>query len=148
MPPKAQKKPSDGSILQGLRLLDVRLRKIYIEARDDIYESESKSLEEFSYDLLYSRGKKQEPYDFSVILSARIRGSAKKGNEPDFYADLEIEGLYSSEENVTKKNFQDMKKSIFIIHLWPYLRELIHNATMRAGLDALIIPPIGAIDDK
>lgn len=71
----------------------------------------------------------------TTMLTAEI---FKKEKTPPFTLKAIIEGIYKGEIKALK----EFSKIHAPAHIFPYLRELISNITIRAGIPPLILPPI------
>lgn len=79
----------------------------------------------------YSKDKKT----LTTLLSAELFRGIE--NAP-FYLKVRVKGTFKGEH----KNLQRFSKAHASAHLWPFMREIIGNITMRANFPPLLLPPI------
>jgi preprotein translocase subunit SecB len=80
----------------------------------------------------FSQDKKTLNALLSVILFQKTK------NQP-FEMKVSVEGIFSSNDDKALKKFSKVHAPA---HLFPFIREIIGNTTMKAGIPPLLLPPI------
>jgi len=78
--------------------------------------------------------------NLTVVLSVRLFEKSK--NRP-FEMEVSVEGTFTSKDH---KELLKFSKVLASAHLFPFVREIIANATMKANIPPLLLPPINLLD--
>ncbi len=77
--------------------------------------------------------------NLTVVLSVRLFEKSK--NRP-FEIEASVEGTFSGKDH---KELLKFSKILAPAHLFPFVREIIANATMKANIPPLLLPPINLL---
>jgi len=134
--------------LRSLEIEDIRLRSIKVMTRDELYSIEESLPLKIKYRWGRKRREFEDQFKTSVILEVIINISKEKThseNSKIFELYCAIEAVYCHKLELDKKLYNNLKKNLFVIHFWPYVRELISNISNRLGIDTIVLPPLGQL---
>lgn len=75
-------------------------------------------------------------------LAAIIKEIEREGETPAFEIECSVVGLYSIIKGEVNMELDEFAKVNAPAMMLPYLREIIANTTLRAGLKPIILPPL------
>ena len=80
------------------------------------------------------------PNVFEAVQTLKLEGRAKPKARLLVNVKCELVVVYKTDVEMTPELFDLFKDSTLILNTWPYLREFVHNCTLRAGLPPLVLP--------
>ncbi len=80
------------------------------------------------------------PSAFEAVQVFALKGSVKPKARLLVSVKCELVVVYRTDVEMTPELFDAFKDSTLILNTWPYLREFVHNCTVRAGLPPLVLP--------
>ncbi|MGD9679104.1 MAG: protein-export chaperone SecB [Vulcanibacillus sp.] len=121
----------------GIFFEKVVLKKCVFEMRPSKQSDIKKQMKiDFKVDNRINDSKNILFTDFSIIIG-------KDDEEMPFMLDIVVTGMFKKDEKNENMDLETFSKSNAAVILFPYVRELISNLTMRAGLsNPIIIPPM------
>lgn len=134
--------PDDGPAVRigdGLALLDLRLRRVGAE----LHQPASEGPFRFTLDVTPSVSLVDNLAAYDLAYSfASIDGA----DELVFDGSIELSVLYeiAEDEAFSEEELVSFGRVSVLFTAYPYLRELLHNLTMRMGLPPLILDPMRA----
>lgn len=79
-------------------------------------------------------------------LTTVLTGTLKTQTEPKLFTlEVAVEGIFEGDNNEDLEKFSHFHAPA---HLFPFIREVIANTTMRAGIPPVLLPPVNLVDTK
>jgi preprotein translocase subunit SecB len=79
-------------------------------------------------------------------LTTILTGNLKTQTEPEvFVLEVSIEGIFEGDNPEDLEKFSQVHAPA---HLFPFMREIIANTTMRAGIPPVLLPPVNFMEKK
>ena len=79
-------------------------------------------------------------------LTTVLIGTLKTQTEPELFTlEVTVEGVFEGDNNEDLEKFSHVHAPA---HLFPFIREIIANTTMRAGIPPVLLPPVNLVATK
>ena len=140
---------SKSEYIEHLKLESIRLRSLKSEISRELYNYNRNLVVDVKYRLDYSEEKKGDKYSIIVSIYFILNVCCEKDESTTLFdANIIYDGVYSNKYKINKRVFGNLSKNLFIIHFWPYLRELAQSITSRMGIKPFLLPPLGQLIKK
>lgn len=131
--------------LSGLQFEKLRLRRLDVTTDDLIYEDHGPLPIDVSMGWQFEQNLIEDQYHITVTLNFSTSIEEKETQEELFLFDCDIEALYKNDYKMDKKLFNYLTKNLYVLHFWPYVRELLQNMTYRVGIKPVLLPTYGRL---
>ena len=130
--------------LQHLNIESIRLRSLKVSTHDELYNKDGSTESDFRYRWRHRGIKINDGYTSFVVLDLIIKVVEEDDDRQGLFDfSCSIEAVYHHKLTMDKKLFNHLSKNLFVIHFWPYVRELIQNITYRIGMKPIVMPTFG-----
>ncbi|MCL5959167.1 MAG: protein-export chaperone SecB [Chloroflexi bacterium] len=134
--------PDVVSSLNELQLIEVYLEHANVQNRRDTETVSPESKIQTSWDTAIGF-RLSAPNELRIKIDCKL--VYKEGSPRPFDLDIGIIGVYRSQSAIDDKKIPDYVQTHSAPLLWPYLREIISNVTMRMTGVALMLPTLSIV---
>jgi len=135
--------------LEHLKLEAIRLRSLKSEISKELYNYKGELIVDVKYRLDYNEETKEKEYNNTVSMYFTLNACCEEDERKSlFNTNIIYDGVYINKYKINKRIFSNLSKNLFIIHFWPYVRELAQSITGRMGIRPFLLPPLGQLIKK
>ena len=125
----------------GIQVLTVALNKCYYKRLPIVDEKTNDSID-FNLEINLNEDKSQSIVLLKCFLK---RESLEENKETQVEIEIEYVGVFAVQENAENMDLEKFSNTNAPAILFPYIRQMIHELTLKGSLPLVILPPLNIL---